>query len=91
MLELNHISFCADAEKEILKDINMTVKDGEFLVVTGPNGGGKSTLAKSLPVLKRRAAERLYWMEKILPESPLLHGQRLASALRFSSRYGSKG
>lgn len=46
MLELNNISFCADAEKEILKDINMTVKDGEFLVVTGPNGGGKSTLAK---------------------------------------------
>lgn len=46
MLELSNISFCAEAEKEILKDINMTVQDGEFLVITGPNGGGKSTLAK---------------------------------------------
>ena len=46
MLELKNISFCADAEKEILKNINLTVQDGEFLVITGPNGGGKSTLAK---------------------------------------------
>ena len=46
MLELKNISFCAEGEKEILKNINIAVKDGEFLVITGPNGGGKSTLAK---------------------------------------------
>ena len=49
MLELKHISFnVADekGEKDIIKDISLTVEDGKFLVITGPNGGGKSTLAK---------------------------------------------
>ncbi len=51
MLELKHISFsvpaeAGDGEHEILQDISLTVKDGEFLVITGPNGGGKSTLAR---------------------------------------------
>ena len=48
MLELKNISFSAETEdgkKEILKDISMRIGDG-FLAITGPNGGGKSTLAK---------------------------------------------
>lgn len=49
MLELKNISFQVsdenDKDKEILKDINLTIDDG-FVAVTGPNGGGKSTLAK---------------------------------------------
>ncbi len=48
MLELKNISFSAeneDGEKEILKDISLKFEDG-FIAITGPNGGGKSTLAK---------------------------------------------
>ena len=48
MLELRNISFSADTEngtKGILKNINLTV-DERFVAITGPNGGGKSTLAK---------------------------------------------
>lgn len=48
MLELRNISFSAEndeGEKEILKDISLKIEDG-FIAVTGPNGGGKSTLAK---------------------------------------------
>ena len=32
--------------QEILKHIDLTVRDNEFMVITGPNGGGQSTLAK---------------------------------------------
>ena len=49
MLELQHVSYDVKEEngsKEILKDISLTIEDGDFLVVTGPNGGGKSSLAK---------------------------------------------
>lgn len=46
MLELKNISYIVEGEKEILKDISLTVEDGRFVVITGPNGGGKSTLAK---------------------------------------------
>lgn len=49
MLELKHISFKAEdggATKEILRDVSLTIEDDSFVVITGPNGGGKSTLAK---------------------------------------------
>ena len=49
MLELINLSFKVDDEgekKEILNNVSLTLEDGKFLVITGPNGGGKSTLAK---------------------------------------------
>lgn len=48
MLELKDISFQVNdetADKEILKNINLKMED-RFVAITGPNGGGKSTLAK---------------------------------------------
>ena len=45
MLELQHISFSVEDNKEILNDISLTFDKG-FTAITGPNGGGKSTLAK---------------------------------------------
>ena len=48
MLELKNVSFSvgsADDELEIIDDISLTFDDGKFVVITGPNGGGKSTLA----------------------------------------------
>ena len=49
MLELQHISFEVpenDVSHEILRDVSLTVPDGRLMVITGPNGGGKSTLAR---------------------------------------------
>lgn len=49
MLDIQHLSFAVTNEaagKEILHDITLTVDSGRFVVITGPNGGGKSTLAK---------------------------------------------
>ena len=49
MLELRNVSFAVDGddgEKEIVRNLSMTVDDGKFVVITGPNGGGKSTVAK---------------------------------------------
>lgn len=51
MLELRNISYEVSDEKaenkEILKNINLTIDD-HFVAITGPNGGGKSTLAKMI-------------------------------------------
>ena len=49
MLELKNIKFGAENDGrpvEIIKDISLTIPDNKFIVITGPNGGGKSTLAK---------------------------------------------
>ena len=45
MLELKNVSFSA-GDKKIINDVSLTVDDGEILLLTGPNGGGKTTLAK---------------------------------------------
>ncbi len=49
MLELKNISFDVpqgDGEKGILKNVSVKIDDKKFVAITGPNGGGKSTLAK---------------------------------------------
>ena len=50
MLELQNICFQvadqADKQKEIIRDLSLTFEDHTFIAITGPNGGGKSTLAK---------------------------------------------
>lgn len=51
MLELKNLSFGVQNQKngpakEILKNISLTIDTNSFTVITGPNGGGKSTLAK---------------------------------------------
>lgn len=51
MLEVKNLTFKVNEngiEKSIVKNISFRVGDGEMLVITGPNGGGKSTLAKVL-------------------------------------------
>ena len=49
MLTLKNLSLTAsDAQgrTDIVKNVSLDVEDGKFLVITGPNGGGKTTLAK---------------------------------------------
>ena len=48
MFEIQGVTLKIEGDKgvEILKDINLTFLDKKIYVVTGPNGGGKSSLAK---------------------------------------------
>ncbi|MBR1824806.1 MAG: ATP-binding cassette domain-containing protein [Ruminococcus sp.] len=59
MLELKNISFSAESDGknvEIIRDISLTVEDDKFIVITGPNGGGKSTLAKLIAGIEKNTA-----------------------------------
>ena len=63
MLKLERLSFDVKEEKgtkKILSNINLTVDDGKFVVVTGPNGGGKSTLAKLIAGIERPASGSIF-------------------------------
>ncbi|MDO5131826.1 MAG: ATP-binding cassette domain-containing protein [Eubacteriales bacterium] len=66
MLELQNISFGVTGDnglgaekKEILNDISLTIEDNTFVVITGPNGGGKSTLAKIIAGIEKPTAGRI--------------------------------
>ena len=61
MLELKNISYAAedkDGTKEILNDISLTVSE-RFVAVTGPNGGGKSTLARIIAGIIKPTSGRI--------------------------------
>ena len=93
MLEVKNLTFNVHengVERSIVENISFQVQDGEMLVITGPNGGGKSTLAKVLMGIEKPTADRSFWMEKILPVMTSITGQAQGSASRFSSRQDLK-
>jgi zinc transport system ATP-binding protein len=60
LIEVKNLSFSYDRDL-ILKDITFTIEEGDFFAITGPNGGGKSTLIKSiLGLLKPKRGEVIY-------------------------------
>lgn len=65
MLELKNISFTVSDEenrdKEIIKDISLTLEDDKFIAITGPNGGGKSTLAKIIVGIEKPTSGQIIW------------------------------
>jgi zinc transport system ATP-binding protein len=46
--ELSSVSFAYGGGPTVLRDVNLTVDQGEFVAVAGPNGGGKTTLLRVL-------------------------------------------
>lgn len=64
MLEIKNLCFSAESENgktEILKNLSLTVPDGKFIVITGPNGGGKSTLAKLIMGIEKPVSGQIFW------------------------------
>ena len=50
LLEMNHIRKTFD-DLEVIKDISLSVKEGEILSIIGPSGSGKSTLLRCATML----------------------------------------
>ena len=64
MLELKNISFEVQEEseqREIIHNLDLTIEDHEFVVMTGPNGGGKSTLAKLIAGIKTPTEGQIFF------------------------------
>ncbi len=62
MLELKNVCFGVedqDSAKEIIKDVSLIVPDEKFVVITGPNGGGKSTLARLIMGIEKPRSGRI--------------------------------
>ena len=67
MLELKNIVFDVPVEegssktKRIIDDISLTVDENKFVVITGPNGGGKSTLAKIIMGIEQPTSGQIFF------------------------------
>ncbi|MBQ9911128.1 MAG: ATP-binding cassette domain-containing protein [Lachnospiraceae bacterium] len=63
MIKLEHVSFDVPDEKErkeIITDVSLTFPDNAFIAITGPNGGGKSTLARLIAGIERPTSGRIF-------------------------------
>jgi len=65
MLELKNVSFEVRNENneklEIIKDISLVIEDKKFVVITGPNGGGKSTLARLIMGIEKPTSGQIIY------------------------------
>jgi zinc transport system ATP-binding protein len=63
VLKIEDLSFSYGNE-EVLRDINLTIKKGEYLGLIGPNGGGKTTLLKLALGLLKPSSGEITWFGK---------------------------
>ena len=59
MLELKNITFTLPDGKNITDHISLTIPDGKMIAITGPNGGGKTTLAKLIIGIQRASSGQI--------------------------------
>lgn len=64
MLEIKDLTYQVEGEEgelDILRGVNLTIPDHRFVVITGPNGGGKTTLAKAIMGLVPATSGQILW------------------------------
>lgn len=94
MLELQHISFEVsdnDASHEILRDVSLTVPDGRLVVITGPNGGGKSTLARLIMGIENPTSGVIRFNGQDITALSITERARLGIAFAFQQPVRFKG
>lgn len=60
MLRLEHIAWTTPDGEDIVRDVNLTIGSGKLVVITGPNGSGKTSLAKLVAGIMEPSAGRIY-------------------------------
>ncbi len=95
MLELQNISFQvlddSDGQKEIIKNINLVFEDHTFIAITGPNGGGKSTLAKLIMGIEKPSSGRIIFNGTDITDMDITERAKLGISFAFQQPVRFKG
>ena len=88
-ISLQHLSK-AYGKREILKDINVTVNDGELVTLIGPSGSGKSTLIRCLNLLEAPTAGTLTFNRQKIDYKLNRFGQLTRKSEAQAAQYRTK-
>lgn len=94
MLELKDISFVVDEngkEKTIIENLNYCFEDNKLTVITGPNGGGKSTLAKLIAGIERPTSGKIIYNGTDITDMSITERARLGVSYAFQQPVRFKG
>lgn len=90
MLELKNISFSVEGKK-ILRGINLTLENKKFVVITGPNGGGKSTLARIIAGIEKPTGGQIIFEGVDITEKNITERAKLGISFAFQQPVKFKG
>lgn len=93
MLELKNVTYIAedDPTKTIIKNLNLTIDDKKFIVITGPNGGGKSTLAKLIMGVKKVTSGKIYFNGEDITDCSITERAKMGISFAFQQPVRFKG
>lgn len=94
MLTLENLSFDVNDDeggKGIIKDLNLTIGDGKFVVITGPNGGGKSTTAKLIMGIEKPTSGRILFDGQDITDMSITDRANLGISFAFQQPVRFKG
>ena len=94
MLELKNICYAVSSEEgthTIVDNVSLTVADGDMLVLTGPNGGGKTTLAKIIMGLVAPTDGQILWNGRDVTALGVTERARLGISYGFQQPPRFKG
>ena len=94
MLQIKNLSFTVNDEsagKEIIKNISLEIPDGKLIVITGPNGGGKSTLAKLIAGIEKPTAGQILFNGEDITDLSITERAKKGIAFAFQQPVKFKG
>ncbi len=80
-----------DRDKEIIRNVDLTIPDGKFVVITGPNGGGKSTLAKLIAGIEKPTGGNIIFNGEDITEMSITDRAKKGIGFAFQSPVKFKG
>lgn len=94
MLKLENISFEVQedkGQKGIIHHLDLTINDNEFVVVTGPNGGGKSTLAKLIAGIEKPTGGKIFFKGEDVTDKSITERANMGISFAFQQPVRFKG
>ncbi len=91
ILNIQHLCWQVPGGGEVIRDLDLSLQDGKLVVVTGPNGGGKSTLAKLLAGVETPASGRIFLNGADITDLDVTRRARLGIGFAFQQPVRFKG
>ncbi len=91
MLELKNVTWRLLGGEEIIRGVSLTVPTGKLVVVTGPNGGGKTSLAKLIAGIEKPASGQILLDGEDITEKDITQRAKLGIAYAFQQPVRFKG